>query len=36
MKPGNENALDPIQVAKIIKWILDSNINIPIIGVEKL
>jgi hypothetical protein len=36
MKPGNENALEPIQVAKIIKWILDSNINIPIIGVEKL
>ena len=36
MKPGNETALEPIQVAKTIKLILDSNINIPIIGVEKL
>lgn len=34
-KPGNEINLDPIVVAQTIKWILDNNLNIPIIGVEK-
>jgi hypothetical protein len=33
-KPGNERNLDPIHVARTIKWILDTNLNIPIIGIE--
>jgi hypothetical protein len=35
-KLGNENNLDPIHIANSIKWILDNNVNIPIIGIEKL
>lgn len=27
--------LDPIHIAKAIKWILDNEVNIPIIGIEK-
>jgi hypothetical protein len=34
-KSGNENNLDPIHIATTIKWILDQDINIPIIGIEK-
>lgn len=34
-KPGNENNLDTIHVATAIKWILDNNTQIPIIGIEK-
>lgn len=36
MKPGNENNLNPIYVASAIKWILDNDINVPIIGLEQL
>jgi hypothetical protein len=35
-KPGHEHWLDPIEIANAIKWILDSKVNIPIIGIEKL
>jgi hypothetical protein len=34
--PGNENNLDPVHVATAIKWILDNQAQIPIIGIEKL
>ena len=34
-KPGNENNLDTIHVASAIKWVLEQDINIPIIGIEK-
>jgi hypothetical protein len=33
--PGNEWKMDPIEIANIIKWILEKNINIPIIAIEK-
>jgi hypothetical protein len=35
-KEENKNNLDPIEVAKVVKWILESKLNIPIIGLEKL
>ena len=35
MKPGNENQMDPIHIATAIKWILDNQIQIPIIGIEQ-
>ena len=33
-KPGNEKNLNPIEVARVIEWILKNNLNIPIIGIE--
>ena len=36
MKPGNELNMDPIHIANAIKWVLENNVNIPIIGIEQL
>ena len=35
-KEENKNNLEPVEIAKAIKWILECNVNIPIIGLEKL
>ena len=35
-KPGHELWLRPTQIANVIKWILHSNISVPIIGIEQL
>jgi hypothetical protein len=35
-KPENESYMDTIYVANAIKWILENDVNIPIIGIEKL
>ena len=35
-KPGHEDWLEPIEIAKSIKWILESQVDIPIIGIEKI
>jgi NAD(P)-dependent dehydrogenase (short-subunit alcohol dehydrogenase family) len=35
-KADHKNWLDVIEVAKIIKFVLDSNVSIPIIGIEKI
>jgi hypothetical protein len=32
---GNENNLDPVHVATAIKWILDNQAQIPVIGIEQ-
>lgn len=34
-KPGNEGNLEIIHIAQTIKWILEKNFNVPIIGIEK-
>ena len=34
-KEGNENQMDPTHIASAIKWILDNEIQIPIIGIEQ-
>jgi hypothetical protein len=34
-KLGNENNLDPIHVATAIKWILNNQAQIPVIGLEQ-
>ena len=36
MKYGNELNMDPIHIANAIKWVLGNEVNIPIIGIEKL
>jgi hypothetical protein len=35
-KQEHSDWLDPIEIANAIKWILDSKVSIPIIGIEKL
>jgi NADP-dependent 3-hydroxy acid dehydrogenase YdfG len=35
-KTENQHNLDPMEVANAIKWILESRVSIPIIGIEKL
>jgi hypothetical protein len=35
-KIGHEDWLDVIEVAKIIKFVLESSVSIPIIGIEKV
>ncbi len=35
-KQEHTDWLDTIEIANAIKWILDSKVNIPIIGIEKL
>lgn len=35
-KQEHADWLDPIEIANTIKWILDSKVNIPIIGIEKI
>lgn len=34
-KPENKNQMDTIHIARAIKWILDNQIQIPIIGIEQ-
>ena len=31
----NTMYLDPIHIAKAIKWVLENEVNIPILGIEK-
>jgi hypothetical protein len=28
--------MDPLEIANTIKWILDSNFHVPVIGIEKV
>jgi len=32
---GHENWLAPLEIAEIIRFVIDSKLNIPIIGIEK-
>jgi len=32
----DQDRMDPTSIAKIIKWILESDLHIPVIGVEKI
>jgi hypothetical protein len=34
--PGHEHKLDPINIVNIIKWILECEFNVPVIGVERI
>jgi hypothetical protein len=34
-KSGHEEWLNPIQIARVIEWILNSDVIIPIVGVEQ-
>jgi hypothetical protein len=33
---SNPNRMDPIEIVKIIKYVLESPVNIPVIGIEKI
>jgi hypothetical protein len=32
--PGSENWLDTVQIARAIKWVIDADFDVPIIGIE--
>jgi hypothetical protein len=33
---SSQDRMDPAEIANVIKWILESNLHIPVIGVEKI
>lgn len=35
-KPGHESWLSPTQIANVIKWILEADVSVPIIGIEQI
>ena len=36
MASSDQDRMDPVEIANVIKWILENNLHIPVIGVEKI